>query len=145
MEKTFSILMAVIVGICLAVQPVVNATLGKAVTTKVAAFHSVLISTAIIGIIIIFSGNFNEYYNIKNVSPLYWIGGVFGIAIVFLSIKIIPVLGSASAISIFISVQLITGVIINQFGLFGVPKIPIDLIKILGIIFLIIGAKMVVR
>lgn len=145
MEKTLSILMAILVGICLAVQPVVNAALGKAVTAKVAAFHSVLTSAVIIGIITIISGNFNEYCNIKNVTPLYWIGGVFGIAIVFLSIKVIPELGAASAISIFISVQLIIGALINQFGLFGVQKVPIDLIKLLGMIMLVLGARMVVR
>jgi bacterial/archaeal transporter family-2 protein len=144
-DKAYGILMSIIVGICLGIQPTINAALGKVITPKLAAFHSVFVSTIVISIIILFSGNFDEYHNIKNISPLYWLGGVVGIVIVFLGIKVIPILGTASAISIFVSVQLIVGVLINQFGLFGVAKVPIDTIKISGILFLLIGVGMVVR
>jgi len=136
-DKAYGILMSIIIGICLGIQPTINAALGKVITPKLAAFHSVFVSTIVISIIILFSGNFDEYHNIKNISPLYWLGGVVG--------KVIPILGTASAISIFVSVQLIVGVLINQFGLFGVAKVPIDSIKVLGILFLLIGVGMVVR
>jgi bacterial/archaeal transporter family-2 protein len=143
MSKTTGIIMSVIVGICLGLQPAINAELGKAITPKLAAFNSVFVSTVIISIAILFSGNFGEYHNIKNVSPLYWIGGVLGIVIVFLGIKVVPVLGTASALSIFVSVQLIVGVILNHFGILGVNKVPIEPLKFLGIIFLLIGVKLV--
>jgi bacterial/archaeal transporter family-2 protein len=145
MSKPLSIVMAVLVGVCLGMQPILNAALGKAITPKVAAFHSVFISTIIICIVILLSGNFNEYQNIKNISPLYWVGGVLGIVIVFLSIKVVPVLGPTMALSIFVSVQLIVGALINHFGVFGVAKAPIDFIRFFGIILLLIGVKMVLR
>lgn len=145
MDKAYGIIMSIVVGICLGIQPAINAALGKVITPKLAAFHSVFVSTIVISIIIIFSGNFHEYHNIKNINPIYWMGGFVGIAIVFLGIKVIPVLGAASALSIFVSVQLIVGVLINQFGLFGVAQVPIDPIKISGILFLLIGVGMVVR
>jgi transporter family-2 protein len=145
MNKPFSIVMAILVGICLGMQPTINAALGKVITPKVAAFHSVFISTIIICIVILLSGNFNEYQNLKNISPVYWIGGVLGIVIVFLSIKVVPVLGTTLSLSIFVSVQLIVGALINHFGIFGVVKAPIDFIRFLGIILLLIGIKMVLR
>ncbi len=145
MEKIYGIIMAVIVGMCLGIQPPINAALGKAVSPKVAAFHSVLTSTTVMGIIILISGNFKEYLNIKNVNPIYWIGGVLGIAIVFLSIKVVPILGTAAAFSIFVAAQIITGAILNHLGVLGVNKSPIDLFKIIGMIFILIGVKMVVK
>lgn len=145
MEKTYGIIMAVIVGICLGTQPAINAVLGKSITPKIAAFHSVLTSTVIMLTIILVSGNFKEYANIKNVPPLYWIGGTFGIVIVFLSIKVVPILGAASALSIFVSLHVITGAVLSHFGLFGVTKSPIDFVRLFGIILILIGVKIVVR
>lgn len=145
MDKSFSVIMAIIVGICQGVQSPINAALGKVITPKVAAFNSVLVSTIIMFLIVLFSGTFKEYSNIKNISPLYWIGGVFGIAIVFLSIKVIPILGTTSAFSIFIAVQLIVGVLLNQFGLLGVAKVPMDPVRFMGVILLLVAVKMVVR
>ena len=145
MDKSFSIILAIIVGICQGVQSPINAALGKVITPKVAAFNSVLVSAIIMFLIVLFSGTFKEYSNIKDISPFYWIGGVFGIAIVFLSIKVIPILGTTSAFSIFIAVQLIVGVLLNQFGLFGVAKIPMDPVRFMGVILLVVAVKMVVR
>lgn len=145
MEKTYGILMAVLVGICLGTQPAINAVLGKAVTPKVAAFHSVLTSTVIMLTIILVSSNFRSYVNIRNVPPLYWIGGAIGIVVVFVSIKVMPILGAASALSIFVSTQVITGAILSHFGLFGVTKSPIDIFRFVGIILILVGVKIVVR
>lgn len=145
MEKIYGIIMAIIVGVCSGIQPPINAALGKAVSSKVAAFHSVLISTITMCIIILISGNFKQYANIKNVHPIYWIGGLLGITIVFLSIKVVAVLGTAAAFSIFVSAQIITGAVLNHFGLLGVNKISIDLFKIIGMVLILIGVKMVIR
>ena len=65
-------------------------------------------------------------------SPIYIIaGGVLGAIIVYLAAKVVPILGSTTAISVFIVVQLTVGVFIDHFGLFGMAVSAITLQKII--------------
>lgn len=55
---------------------------------------------------------------------------------------IIPRFGAASFVAFILIAQLITSAAIDQFGLFGMPQRPIDLLKLVGL--LIIAAGIVV-
>jgi len=145
MEKIHSILMAVTIGLCLGLQPAMNATLGKSLTPKVAAFHSVLITFMIIFLLVLFSNELPVYKNIVNVHPVYWLGGILGFGIVFLSILTLPILGSSASIAIFVTVQLITGSVLDHFGLLGLERSPMMPQQLLGIVVLIIGVKLILK
>ncbi|MFD3156664.1 DMT family transporter [Haloimpatiens sp. FM7330] len=145
MDKTHAVIIAVIIGVCMGLQAPINACLGKYVNVKNAALHSFMTSFSLMLLVVLFTGNIKEYVNVTKASPIYLIGGVLGIIIVFFSIKIVPVLGTASAFSIFVSIQLITGALINHFGILGIDRIPITPVKIIGILFLIIGVNLVIK
>lgn len=145
MNKFSAIIIAIFIGICLALQPPINAHLGKAINSKNAALNSVLVSSFSMLIIILFTGNIKEYCNITKVPVYYWIGGFLGIVVVFGSILVIPALGTLTAFSIFVSTQLILGALINHFGWFGVSKCPITPTKLLGIAFLILGLRFIIK
>lgn len=145
MNKFSSIILAIFVGICLALQPPINAHLGKAINSKNAALSSVFVSSITMFIIILLTGNIKEYSNITKVPPYYWIGGLIGIVVVFGSILVIPTLGTLTSFSIFVSTQLIIGAIINHFGWFYIPRSPITLTKLLGIGFLILGLRLIIK
>ncbi|MCY6354282.1 DMT family transporter [Clostridium sp. ZS2-4] len=145
MNKISYIILAVFIGIFLAVQPPLNAHLGKVINAKNAALNSVLVSSTTMLIIILLTGNIKEYSNITKVPPYYWIGGLLGIIVVFGSILVIPTLGTLTSFSIFVSVQLIIGAFINHFGWLGVTPSPITLHKIIGIIFLICGLRLIMK
>lgn len=145
MNKISYIILAIFIGIFLAVQPALNAHLGKAINAKNAALNSVLVSSTTMLIIILLTGNIKEYSNITKVPPYYWIGGLLGIFVVFGSILVIPTLGTLTSFSIFVSIQLIVGSLINHFGWLGVTPSPITLHKIVGIIFLICGLRFIMK
>lgn len=145
MTKTYAVLFAVIVGVFLAAQPPINAALGKGISPRTAALHSFLTGTLLLLIMNMLYGDLQHYKNIVNVPFIYWTGGLLGVGIVFFTIKIIPVLGAGAALSIFVAIQLITGLIIDHFGLLGVTRSPIGLLKILGALLVLIGAKLIIK
>ncbi|MCY6369279.1 DMT family transporter [Clostridium ganghwense] len=145
MNKFYSIILALCIGICLAVQAPINANLGKVINAKNAALNSVLVSSITIFIIILLTGNIKEYSNITKVPPYYWIGGLLGIIVVFGTILIIPALGTLTTFSIIVTVQLVIGALINHFGWFGIAPMPITITKISGIILLICGLRLIMK
>jgi transporter family-2 protein len=44
-----------------------------------------------------------------------------------------------------IAAQLTTGLILDHFGLFGFNEIPVDLKRLVGLAFLIVGAGLMLR
>lgn len=145
MQKFYGILMAVTVGICLSIQPAINVTLGKALTPKVAAFHSILTTFIIVFLMVLFSKELSLYKNILDVHPVYWLGGFFGFGILFFAMLAVPILGSSGYIAIAVTIQLISGTILDHFGLLGLEQSPIIPRQILGIIILIIGVKLILK
>jgi len=71
------------------------------------------------------------------------IAGVFGV-ILYQTINFtLPKLGSTLMITLIITGQLITGVVIDHFGWLGVAQRPIDLSRILGMGALLLGGYLI--
>ncbi|MDO4383136.1 MAG: DMT family transporter [Eubacteriales bacterium] len=72
--------------------------------------------------------------------PLWiWLGGVCGFTIVIFSILCLPHLGSVETIVFLVLGQIISGLVIDHFGLFGSTVIPVTLRKIVGAILVFAG------
>jgi transporter family-2 protein len=52
---------------------------------------------------------------------------------------IIPRLGAASFIAYILIAQLLTSALVDQFGLFGMVKRPIDITKLAGLVVIVAG------
>jgi transporter family-2 protein len=78
--------------------------------------------------------------------PWYMLAaGVFGL-ILYQTISVtLPRLGSTMMVVLIIIGQLVLGVIVDHFGLFGVTQRPADLLRILGIGALILGGWLIAR
>lgn len=78
--------------------------------------------------------------------PWYMLAcGAFGV-VLFLSISYtIPKIGATAAITLVVLGQLLAGMVIDHFGVFGVPVKPIDLSRILAVGLLLAGAYLMVR
>lgn len=134
-----------LVGICVALEPTINSGLGRYITPKLAALHSFVIGSVLLLIISLFSGGFKEYRLITK-APLYlWIGGFIGVVVVYIGARVATVIGIASTLTIMVAVQLITGMLIDNYGLFGVEKVPFDIARIIGIVLLIAAVKLIVK
>lgn len=71
------------------------------------------------------------------------IAGIFGVVLYQTINYTLPRLGSSLMITLIITGQLITGVVIDHFGWLGVPQRPIDLARILGIGALLFGGYLI--
>ena len=143
--KTYGILLAVIVGMCISLQAPINTGLGKVISPKTAALHSFITGTIVMLMLSMVDGSIKTYPYIVKIHPVYWVGGLLGVGIVFFTIKSIPILGTGAAFSIFVTIQLITGMVMDHFGVLGVPQSSINITKILGVLLMLAGVSMIVR
>lgn len=134
-----------LMGICVAVEPIVNTGLGKYITNKMAVLHSFLLGGLVVAVLSIFSGGLKQYAGIVKAPPYLWIGGLLGATIVYLGTRVIPVIGAASMLTVMVVVQLIVGIIIDNFGLMGAQKIPVDAGRIVGVLLLIAAVRLILK
>jgi transporter family-2 protein len=71
-----------------------------------------------------------------------WLGGVMGLTVVFTITFAQPRIGATATIGILIGGQLVMGVLIDRFGLFGVDQIAISPVRLAGVALLGIGAAL---
>ncbi len=78
--------------------------------------------------------------------PWYMLAaGIFGLML-YLTINVtLPRLGSTMMVVLIIAGQLLTGVVIDHFGLFGVVTRHIDPARVIGIIVLGLGAYLIAK
>jgi transporter family-2 protein len=68
-----------------------------------------------------------------------WTGGFFGAVYIVISIFLVPRLGAAAFIALLIAGQMIASLVLDHFGLFGIPRNPADLTRIAGAALLVAG------
>jgi transporter family-2 protein len=71
-----------------------------------------------------------------------WIGGVFGAIWVTVSIVAVPKVGTAVAFGAVIFGQLVGAMVLDTYGLLGVPRIPLNPWRIAGASLLLLGVLM---
>ena len=74
-----------------------------------------------------------------------WAGGVFGVLYIAVAVAILPRLGAATTLALILTGQMLASVVIDHFGLFGVPRHPADLTRIGGILLLGAGVALISR
>ena len=71
-----------------------------------------------------------------------WLGGLMGLTVVFSITFAQPRIGATATIGILIAGQLVMGLLIDRFGLFGVEQIAISPVRLAGVALLGIGAAL---
>lgn len=138
-----ALLFALMSGIAMALQGSLNAALAKIIGLLEATFI-VHASATVMLIIMVFilrmgHGDFSTY----NHAPWFlYVGGAIGIAITVGVVASIPKLGVATATTAIIVGQVTTACLVDQFGMFGLQKIPFTYMKLAGIVLLAAGAKL---
>src|SRR5262245_17762283 len=72
-----------------------------------------------------------------------WIGGVFGTVYIVASIMLLPRLGAMTVVALLITVQMLTSVAFDHFGLFGLAQRPIDVYRAGWAVLLIVRVLLV--
>jgi transporter family-2 protein len=134
------LIIAAIAGIAMALQGSLNTALGKIIgmleTTFVVHAVGIAVIAAALYLFRLGSGSLALLQD----APWYtYLGGVLGVLIIFGVTVSISRAGVANATTAIIIGQLVTALIVDQCGLFGLEKIPFTLWKGLGLALLAAG------
>ncbi|MCH8094964.1 MAG: DMT family transporter [Chloroflexi bacterium] len=133
-------------GGLIAVQSVLNATLGQRIGNLGSVLVITLSSTILlVGVIFLVpsASNFRELPDLSE-WPLY-MGGIIGVAILAASISLVPRIGTTSTLIAMVLGQSLIALGIDHFGLFASPKIAINLARGVGLLLVAVGAYLVGR
>lgn len=145
MQFIFAILGAAAAGILAALEPTINGKLGTMTSPFLATMHSSLVGTVLILIISLITGSIKDYHSVFKAPPYLLIGGLVGMGLVYLGGKVSPILGIAATLSIMVATQLITGVVIDSLGIFGVKQVHMNMGRLTGILLLLAGVQFIIR
>ncbi|MEG3082381.1 DMT family transporter [Sphingomonas sp. PB2P12] len=144
MAAFFPILIVLLAGIGLAVQPPTNAALAKVSgSVWLASLVSFAIGTAVLFAIWAATDR-TMPATLKGAPSWAWLGGFYGACFVAALAYATPRLGLASALTIAVGSQLVTALILDRFGLLGLSAQPLSLARIAGVV-LVIGGVLLVR
>ncbi|MBA2409875.1 MAG: DMT family transporter [Gammaproteobacteria bacterium] len=131
-------------GIGLAVQAATNARMSEAVQSPVL---SALINFTVGGVMLAalaMSGIFGRG-NLSTIgtAPWWaWTGGILGATWVTTAVVALPKIGTAIAFAAVIIGQLVGALLLDTFGLLGVPQIPLHPWRVAGAVLMVIGIVM---
>ena len=77
--------------------------------------------------------------------PWIWLGGVCAIIIVTLNIVCVPKLGAAGNVMILNFGQIVTGLVIDHFAMFGADKVSMSLTRLAGAVLVMAGMILVTQ
>lgn len=139
--------LAVVLGGALAaLQSPTNALLAAAFQSPVtAAFVSFFIGTLVLAVATTLTHTPPDWQSVRALPWYAWLGGAYGAWFVFSAAYGAPKIGVAALVVFFLLGQLTMSLVIDQFGLLGVPQKPISLERIAGVALVFAGAWLVRR
>ena len=139
-------LLALALGCFLPVQASINAKLGGFLKAPLmAALVNFMVGGFVLLLVVLGTRTPNNLLLAVKEAPVYvWIGGLMGSIFVGSIIFLIPRLGAALSFSLIVCGQLVFSLILDHFGMFGVPVQPINWGRIAGV-FLILGGVLVIH
>lgn len=138
MEKLGLIILAIFAGFCNAFQAPVNAALGRFVGIVESSCISFSVGALSLLVVSLVAGK-GSILKIADAPPSLWLGGLLGAFFVTVALFVVPKIGAAVMIASVITGQMAAALIIDQVGLLGIPKNPVDLYRIGGLACLAVG------
>ena len=143
MDRGVAILLTLMAGALVAMQPPANASLAKHVGNLEATLVSLLISVLIISLLLAFSGGFSGLGGITEFRPEHVLGGIAGAAIVFVSLVTVKSLGASGVAAATVATQLIGSAVLDRFGVLDLEKVGLSATRVIGIALLVVGTVLV--
>ncbi len=134
------LMIAVVLGGLIAIQPALNADVARRIGTPVgAAFMSILISFSLSAVYLLVTRQTFPIATLAAVPWYLWFGGVIGFLFVIGALSVAPFLGGALLFASLVLGQMVAAVIADRFGIGGYPVQPISLWRIGGVVLVVAG------
>lgn len=145
MDRGVAVVLMAVVGGFIALQPAINAGLGRSTGNIAAALVSFAIGTLLLAVIVALSGQAGGVSGAFEVPWYYLLGGVLGAAYVFTALVTISTVGAGGVAAATITGQLTASVLIDRAGILGLEEVPVTPGRILGVALLLAGTFLIVR
>jgi bacterial/archaeal transporter family-2 protein len=149
-NHALAVLATVLAGGFIALQAPINATLGRAVASPLAAASiSFAVGTiALVAITLLLSGTFGAFGAVGGVRGLGWVyltGGLLGAVYVTTALITVRSLGAGAVTAATVTGQLATALVIDRFGVLGLAARPLSAARIVGVVLLLAGTFLIAR
>ena len=145
MDRGIAVFLMAAVGALIALQPAVNAGLGRATGNMAAALVSFAVGTLLLAVLVGLSGQASGLGSTFDVPWYYLLGGVLGAAYVFTALVTVSSIGAGGVAAATITGQLTASVVLDRLGVLGLDEVPITLERVLGVVLLLVGTYLIVR
>ena len=141
----FFIILAVAAGMVMPTQAAVNNKLAGSVGSPIlAAFISFAVGTLALLLYILATGiPLGNLAAAKNAPLVAWIGGVLGAFFVASTVVLVPRIGVALTFSLIIAGQMLVTLVIDHFGILGVPVKEVSWMRIVGAALITVGVILI--
>lgn len=142
----FALAATFVSGTLVALQAPTNAMLARGVGSPVnAALISFAVGTVALVAVALALGVRPGIGEAKALPWYAWTGGFYGAVFVAVAAFAAPRLGVTYFLMVAIAGQLVMALILDRFGAFGVPRVEISPIRIVGVLLVLAGAFLVRR
>jgi transporter family-2 protein len=145
MDRGVAVIVMAAVGGLIALQPAINAGLGRATGSLAAALISFAVGTVALAAIVVISGQAGGLVHAFDVRWYYLLGGLLGAVFVFTSLVIVSTIGAGGVAAATITGQLTLSVVIDRMGVLGLEEQPITTERVAGVLLLLAGTYLIVR
>ncbi|HEX6126006.1 MAG TPA: DMT family transporter [Pyrinomonadaceae bacterium] len=135
------VLLALAAGAMMPTQAATNNKMALVVGNPVlSAFISFVVGTVALFAYLLVSGvSLGNLSAAKDAPAIAWMGGLLGAFFVASAVTLVPRLGVAMTFSLIIAGQMLVTLVIDHFGLLGVPVKEVSLARVGGILLITVG------
>lgn len=145
MRNLLFMVLALGVGGLLPIQGAINAHLGKSLNHPLQATFISFFGAIILLVLLLLALNptLPSITQLKSTPAFYFTGGVYGVIFVTTILVLAPRIGIANTLVATIIGQLIVSVALDHFGVFGLQRLPVSGIRLMGCAGLLISLYLI--
>ena len=145
MDRGVAVLLTALAGGLIALQPPINAGLGKATGNLSAALVSFFVGTLALALLVAISGDGEGLRSTFDVRWYYLLGGLLGAVYVANALVAVSSIGAGGVAAATITGQLTMSILLDRLGVLGLEETPITASRLIGLVLLLAGTYLVVR
>ncbi len=142
MSRILALFVGGLSGLLMAVQGAMNAGAAKTIGLWEASFvvHSLGTVVSVAALLLAQKG-LGGLQHIGEAPWYFYLGGPVGVAIVYAVMVAVNRVGMVNATTAIVAAQLLTAAVVDHFGLFAAEQISFRWFKIIGVVLIAIGAR----
>jgi len=140
LSKIPFILVAIVIGGVVALQPGLNADVARRIGNPfVAALLSILVSFALAAFYVLATRQTVAWHSVGSLPWYLWLAGTIGVIFVAGTLWLAPILGAAALFAAIVAGQMIMATLVDWFGFGGYQSHSLDPLRIVAIVLVLAG------